>query len=78
MRYVGPILRAVTREISKMPDVEIVSVETSTETVSVIKRGRNLIIDVDTPDEEVHVTVPIKVMESVAHKMDRVIRHSTF
>jgi hypothetical protein len=77
MRYAGPIMRAVSRELQKMPDTEIVSVETSDEFVSIIKEGNNIIVDVDTREETVHVSIPIRAMESVSKKMEKVIRNST-
>jgi hypothetical protein len=73
MRYAGPVLRAITKELRHMPDTEIVYVETVDETISIVKRGKNLYIDVDTPQEEVHVTIPVKLMESVGKKMERVV-----
>jgi hypothetical protein len=76
-RYVGPIMRAISSELRKMPDAEIIHVETSDETVSVVKDGQNLIVDVDTPQETVHITLPIRAMESVSKKVDRIIRNST-
>lgn len=77
MRYVGPIMRAVFNEIGKMPDTEIVHVETSDETVSIVKEGRNLIIDVETYDESVHLTIPIKAVQSVSKKMEKIIRNNS-
>lgn len=76
-RYVGPIMRAISSELRKMPDAEIVYVETSEEIVTVIKRGDNIIVDVDTPQETVHITMPVKALESVSKKMDKLIRNST-
>lgn len=77
LRYVGPIMRAVSRELQKMPDAEIVSVESSDEVVSIVKEGPNLVIDVDTLEETVHISVPIKTMDAVIKRMDRVIKTST-
>lgn len=77
LRYVGPILRAVSRELRRMPDTEIISVETSDEVVSIVKQGPNIIIDVDNLEETVHISVPIKSMDAVIKKMERVIKNST-
>jgi hypothetical protein len=77
LRYVGPILMTISKELRKMPDAVIVQVESPDEVVVIEKRGGYLIIDVDTPDETVHISMPLKAVEMIAKKMDGVIRYST-
>ena len=61
-----PLVRAACSELSRCPDFTLVEVHTDDEHVRVRKQGRQLIVDVDTYDERVHVTVPLGVAEAFA------------
>jgi hypothetical protein len=76
MRYAAPFLKIVREELETMPDVELVHVETPTEIVVIEKRGKDIIIDVETPGESVHLVVPVKAAAAVSKKMERVFRNS--
>jgi hypothetical protein len=54
-----PAVRAILLELANGPDGTLVEVEDGAETVHIVKRGGELIIDVDTPDETVHLAVPL-------------------
>jgi hypothetical protein len=50
-------------------DVTLVTVEDGTDHVQIAKRGRNLVIDVDSDDAEVHVTVPLPLVRQVVESV---------
>ena len=55
-----PVIEVVMAELADCPDGVLVEVEDGDETVSIVKRGRKLVIDIDTRDESVHVSIPIR------------------
>lgn len=63
-----PVINIVMSELADCPDGVLVQVEDGDETVSIVKRGRKLVIDIDTRDESVHVSIPIR---GVARLIDR-------
>jgi hypothetical protein len=54
------IIQKLSTELEKLPDTEFVEVQTKRERILVSKSGRNLIIDVDTPEQSIYVRVPIR------------------
>src|ERR1700751_3214017 len=67
-----PTLRAVTKELRKYPEAEFVNVSDADASQHVRVRTHNgkLIIDVDQPDEHVHVTCPLAMIEGVADELE--------
>ena len=66
-----PTLRAVTKELKKYPEAELVEVVDSTGHVHVRTHGGKLLIDVNQPGEEVHVACPLVTLEDVASELER-------
>jgi hypothetical protein len=66
-----PTLRALTKELAKYPDAELVTVEDSEETVHVLTRGGKLLIDVEDGDQTVHVVCPLSMMRDIADELER-------
>ncbi|MCP4548836.1 MAG: hypothetical protein GY835_20460 [bacterium] len=64
-----PAIEEACRHLENCPDAHLVDVETANETVLVLKRGRNLLINVDSGNERVRVALPVKVMGSVIRKL---------
>jgi hypothetical protein len=57
-----PAILAGARELERLPDFVLVEVESPRERVKVQKRGDYLVIDVDSDDETVHLSVPIRTV----------------
>ena len=64
-REAMPILQAVVKELKKYPDSEFVQVDDGNQHVRVRTVGGRLQIDVDAPDEKVHVLCPLSTIEDV-------------
>ncbi|HEY7161748.1 MAG TPA: hypothetical protein VH815_10840 [Acidobacteriota bacterium] len=63
------IVQSLATELENMPDTDFVEVQGKHEHVLVSKKGGNLIIDVQTPDETVYVSVPIRSTGSIVSKL---------
>jgi hypothetical protein len=59
----GPFLEELAHLLTTLPDATLVTVDDGDERVLVAKRGRNLIVDVDSPDARVRVSVPVRTVE---------------
>ncbi len=66
-----PALMAATDELARCPDAVLVEVKGPREHVSIRKLGRSLVIDVDSSDEIVHVSFPLKMVTSVLAEFER-------
>jgi hypothetical protein len=66
-----PTFRALTKELQKYPNAEFVDVRNADENqhVRISTRNGKLLIDVDAPDEHVHVTCPLAVIRDVANEL---------
>lgn len=64
-----PVIQAVLTELARCPDGPLVEVENDRETVTIVKRGGKLVIDVDTRDETVHVSVPIRGVQKLVRQL---------
>ncbi|HUU14550.1 MAG TPA: hypothetical protein VM182_12735 [Terriglobia bacterium] len=67
-----PALKIAAEELAKCPDGPLVQVTSSKERVSIVKRGGSLEIDVDSPEETVHISFPLKMVHSVARRLEAV------
>jgi len=61
-----PALKIAVEELRNLPDCTLVEVHGPGEDVSIVLRDGMLVIDVDSDDEEVHVQIPLGVVESAA------------
>jgi hypothetical protein len=64
-----PLLEESAKQLSAAPDFTLVQVESRDETVNIIKKGDTLVIDVQSDDDEVHVTVPLGLVERTVRKI---------
>ena len=64
-----PAIQVILEELEACPDGPLVEVESGRETVSIVKRGREIVIDVDTPDESVHISIPLTGVGSILEKL---------
>ncbi|MGA7615182.1 MAG: hypothetical protein WBX15_08370 [Thermoanaerobaculia bacterium] len=67
----GPALQAMAAELDRIPDAVLVEVHDGDQHVQISKRNGGLMIDVTSPDEEVHVQLPPETMRIVGRKIAR-------
>jgi len=65
-----PVLHAIVKELKKYPDADFVEVVDHAQHVHVRTLGGKLQIDVDAPDEKVHVLCPLSAIEDVAGQLE--------
>jgi hypothetical protein len=64
-----PALRALTKELEKFPEAQLVEVRDSDQHVSIRTHNGKLVIDVDEPGEQVHVACPLAMLEDVSREL---------
>lgn len=64
-----PAIRAACKGLEKVPDTVLVEVIDSNEHVTITKRGGAIWVDVKSPDENVHVALPLQTIRSVAERL---------
>jgi hypothetical protein len=69
MRQALPIIDAAIPALNDCPDGVLVEVEEPGEHVLVAKHGGSIVVDVNDPDETVHVSVPLEAAESAIHQI---------
>ena len=67
----GPLARDAFQELSRCPDFVMVEVQERDEHVTIAKRGRALVIDVKSADENVHIVVPLATVDCVLKRIGR-------
>ena len=65
-----PTIRVASQELARLPDTELVEVKDRKEHVRISTRGGKLMIDVDSDDENVHVSFPLRMVESLARDLE--------
>ena len=65
-----PTLRALTKELKKYPEAELVEVEDANQHVRIRTHQGKLLIDVTEPSETVHVACPLVMMEDIARELE--------
>jgi hypothetical protein len=60
-----PVAHIAARELRRYPDSTFVEVETGSEHVKVSTAGTKIQVDVDGPEESVHVKVPLAMVDDV-------------
>ena len=65
-----PALRAASEELARVEDFTLVEVREPGEHVTIVKRHGALIIDVESADETVHISLPLRVVVSVAQELE--------
>lgn len=69
MREALPIIDAAIPALNDCPDGVLVEVEEPGEHVLVAKHGGSIVVDVNDPDETVHVSVPLQAAQSAIHQI---------
>ena len=65
-----PALRIASRELSRLPDTELVEVRDTREHVRIRTVDGKLEIDVESDREDVHVSVPLRTLEAVLRRLE--------
>jgi hypothetical protein len=65
-----PTLRALTKELEKYPEAQLVEVQAPEAHVNVHTHDGKLLIDVSAPEDEVHVACPLAMMDHVARELE--------
>jgi len=65
-----PMMRAAVESLSEYPDTTFVEVIDAQDHVRVHKSGDSIVVDVDDPDETVHVSVPLRTVKSVVRELE--------
>ncbi len=77
LRHFLPALGSVCRELERMPDAVLVSVESPEEKVIIAKRARDLVILADTEEDKVRVAVPLRMLSQFAALLEKPGREGT-
>ncbi len=64
-----PVLEALSKELSRLPDFELVTVDSPEDHVRIRTEGRRLVIDVREPGETVHVSCPLATLRHLAENL---------
>jgi hypothetical protein len=65
-----PILHVVVKELKKYPNAEFVQIDDNDQHVRMRTQGGRLQIDVDAPDQKVHVLCPLSTIEDVTSQLE--------
>ena len=65
-----PAIKVAADELERCSDVTLVEVDDARDHVRITKQGHALVIDVNTPRETVHVSVPFNTVRAALHKIE--------
>ena len=65
-----PIAHAIVKELKKYPDVELVEVVDGQQHIQIGTRHGKLQIDVEAPDQNVHLLLPLSTLEDVTRQLE--------
>src|ERR1700682_1337401 len=65
-----PTLRALTKELKKYPEAELVEVKDANQHVRIRTHQGKLLIDVTEPGETVHLACPLAMIEDVTRELE--------
>lgn len=69
-RQALPAARIAAQELEKCPDTVLVEVQERDEHVRIEKRGGDLIVDVNSPRETVHVSIPLRTLRFILREVE--------
>lgn len=64
-----PAIRTLTKALEKYPDAELVEVRDSEQHIHVRTQGGKLLVDVESPDQKVHVACPLATIEHISREL---------
>lgn len=65
-----PLTHALIKELKRFPNAEFVEVRDGAQRIVIRTQDGSLLIDVDDPDEAVHVRVPLSTLDDVAGQLE--------
>lgn len=65
-----PAIRIASRELTRCPDGPLVEVHSREQNVSVVKQGNSMLVNVEDSEESVHVSFPLRAVESVVARLE--------
>jgi hypothetical protein len=65
-----PIMRAVVKELKRYPDVDLVEVSDGRQHVQIRTHQGKLQIDVEEPDQNLHLLCPLSTLDDVANQFE--------
>src|SRR5258708_6863185 len=65
-----PMFRALTKELEKYPEAELVEVRDANQHVRIRTHNGKLLIDVTEPEAKVHVACPLVMIEDIARELE--------
>jgi hypothetical protein len=65
-----PVAHALFKELKKFPETDFVEVQDDNEHVQIRTRAGKVQIDVDSPDENVHLLVPLSALDDVVDELE--------
>jgi len=65
-----PIAHAIVKELKKYPDVDLVEVVDGSQQVRIRTRKGKLQIDVEAPDQQVHLLLPLSTLDDVTRQLE--------
>jgi hypothetical protein len=65
-----PTIRVASAELARLPDCDLVEVQDVNKYVKITKRGGSLVIDVQSPQETVHVSFPLRLADRIAAQLE--------
>lgn len=64
-----PALKVALSELQRIPDTALLKIQKRNETVEITKEDESLVINIDTSQESMHLSVPIKAMRSLLERI---------
>ncbi len=65
-----PTIRVASAELARLPDCDLVEVQDVNKHVKIAKREGSLVIDVQSPEETVHVSFPLRLADRIAAQLE--------
>lgn len=65
-----PLVRAIVKELQRYPDADFIEITDHSQHVRMRTRAGKLQIDVDAPDENVHILCPLSTIEDVTSQLE--------
>ena len=65
-----PIAHAIVKELKKYPDVDLVEVMDGSQHVRIRTHKGKLQIDVEAPDQQVHLLLPLSTLDDVTRQLE--------
>ena len=69
LRDYRPLVNQVCRTMKESPDFTLVESRTSDEAVRVRKQGTDLLVEVQSPGEQVHLSIPVHLVNTILSRI---------